>query len=96
MEESDSEKFSNITPKMEDNTPEEISFKIRFNTAHGDTGLYWRIIINEREYLAKSIQCSVPTFSESSFDRVAGAIKYHLAGKCTEFYVDELKNAYFK
>lgn len=76
--------------------PGELLFKIRFNTAHGDTDLYWRIIIGEQEHLARSIHCAVPTYSESSFDKKAGAIKYHMAGKCHEFYMDDAKNAFLK
>ncbi len=79
-----------------DDKPVEIFFKIRFNTTHGDTDLYWRIIINDEEILARSLQCSVPTYSESSFDQRAGAIKYHIAGVCSEFILDEAKNAFFK
>ena len=71
-----------------------IKFKIRFNTTHGDSGLYWRIIIDETEYLASSVFCTVPTYSEASFDATARAIKYHMAGLCEMFYLDN-NNAAF-
>jgi hypothetical protein len=74
----------------------EIYFKIRFNTTHGDTNLFWRIIVADEEYLVASIDCAVPTYSESSFDERAGTVKWHMAGKCTEFYIDESKNAFLK
>jgi hypothetical protein len=74
----------------------DLLFKIRFNTTHGDSGLYWRIIIGENEYLVGAVHCAVPTCSESSFDERAGAVKFHMSGKCTEFYLDDLKNAYLK
>ena len=79
-----------------DKKPEEIFFKIRFNTTHGDTDLYWRIIINDEEFLARSLKCTVPTYSESSFDHRAGAVKFHIAGICSEFYLDESNNALIK
>ena len=66
----------------------DIEFKIRFNTAHADTNLYWRIIIDEQEFLTNSILCNVVTYSDHSFDEKANAIKYHLAGKCAEFSID--------
>jgi hypothetical protein len=71
----------------------DIYFKIRFNTTHGDTDLFWRIIINDTEHLATAVSCSVPTWSESSFDQKAGAIKWHMAGKCTSFIIDENRTA---
>lgn len=74
----------------------DIYFKIRFNTAHGDTDLYWRVIIDEEEFLANSLLCKVDTYSESSFDKKANAIKYHMAGVCSEFLIDESKKAIFK
>jgi len=68
-------------------------FKIRFNTTHGDTDLFWRLIINETEHLVRSIVCDVPTYTESSFDNGAGCIKYHIAGVCTTFEIDNTLNA---
>ncbi|HXS35388.1 MAG TPA: hypothetical protein VN721_01710 [Flavipsychrobacter sp.] len=82
--------------KVERKAEEGIFFKIRFNTAHGDTALYWRIIIDEEEYLATSLQCLAPTYSDASFDKKAGVIKYHIAGRCNEFYIDDNDNATFK
>ena len=75
---------------------EGLLFKIRFNTTHGDTDLYWRIIIDDEEHLVRTIQCLVPTWSESSFDKRAGSVKFHMAGRCREFLVDEMKNACLK
>lgn len=72
------------------------TFKIRFNTTHGDTGLYWRIIIDDEEYLARNVHCAVATYSESSFDKRAGSVKYHMAGECNEFCLDESENAFLK
>lgn len=66
----------------------DLHFKLRFNTMHGDTGLYWRVIIDDREYLVKTIHCKVETWSDSSFDTRANAIKYNMAGKCTGFHID--------
>jgi len=82
--------------KVELKSGEGIYFKIRFNTTHGDTALYWRVIIDEVEYLATSLQCLIPTYSDASFDKKAGMIKYHIAGKCYEFYIDDNDNAFFK
>jgi hypothetical protein len=73
-----------------------IDFKIRFNTTHGDTNLYWRVIIDEKEYLVSDIQCQVYTFSDRSFDKKANAIKYHIAGQCKEFIVGNDMIATFK
>lgn len=72
-----------------------ISFKLRFNTSHGDTNLYWRVIIDDNEYLVRSVHCNVPTFSESSFDNKAGMVKFHMAGRCSEMTIDENLNAMF-
>jgi len=66
-----------------------LEFKLRFNTMHGNTDLYWRVIIGEEEHLVASIQCEVPTYSDASFDKKANTIKYHMAGKCNEFIIDE-------
>lgn len=55
---------------------------------HGDTGLYWRVIIDEQEYLVKSIHCKVETWSDASFDVRANNIKYNMTGRCREFYID--------
>ncbi len=75
---------------------DDIYFKIRFNTLHGDTDLYWRVIIDEIEYLVHSIHCKVESWSEASFDKKANAIKYHIAGVCNEFYIDENRKAIFQ
>ena len=66
-----------------------IYFKIRYNTMHGDTDFYWRVIIDDVEYLVKSLVCQVSTFSESSFDKKAGSVKYHIAGHCTQFSIND-------
>lgn len=71
-------------------------FKIRFNTAHNGSGFFWRIIIDEKEYLAIALHCNVPTFSEASFDKNANEIKYHIAGNCTSFILNEDKIAFLK
>lgn len=67
----------------------DLQFKLRFNTMHGDTDLYWRVIIDDEEYLVKNVHCMVETWSDSSFDTRANAIKYNMAGKCTAFRIDE-------
>jgi hypothetical protein len=72
-----------------------IFFKLRFNTMHGDTDFYWRIIINEEEYLARTLNCMVNTFSDESFDKKANATKWHIAGICKHFRIDEDGNATF-
>lgn len=64
-------------------------FRLRFNTKHGDTNLYWRIFINDKEYLVSSIQCEVPTHSDTCFDEQANEQKYNIAGYCNEFIVHE-------
>ena len=74
----------------------DLHFKLRFNTAHGATSLYWRVFIGKEEYLARSLQCDVPTHSDVAYDAKAGAVKYNLAGQCSEFYIDENDNAFFK
>ena len=79
------------TVKIEGN----IFFKIRFNTMHGDTTLYWRVIIGDDEYLARSLDCKVNTFSDESFDKIANTTKWHIAGICRYFYLDEEGRATF-
>jgi hypothetical protein len=66
-----------------------LQFKIRYNTMHGDTDFYWRVIIDDEEYLVKEVHCKVETWSDASFDIRANALKYNMAGACKEFYVDE-------
>ena len=73
-----------------------IHFKLRFNTTHGDTDLYWRVIIGDAEYLVRSLVCKVDTWSDASFDERAGQIKYHIAGVCTDFDIDEELRAILK
>jgi hypothetical protein len=86
-----------------------IHFKIRFNTLHGDTDLYWRVITSprpspeergvldtlreEQEYLVRSVSCKVETHSDASFDKTAGKVKYNMAGACSELMIDEQLNA---
>ena len=65
-----------------------IHFKIRFNTLHGATGLYWRVIIGEEEILVRNVRCKVETYSDASYDTRAGVIKYLIAGVCHELRVD--------
>jgi len=72
-----------------------IYFKIRFNTTHGGTGFYWRIIIGDEEYLACSLECKVGTRSDASFDSRAGVIKYHIVGECSELFINEAGHAVF-
>jgi hypothetical protein len=79
-----------------------IRFKLRFNTAHGATDLYWRVIIGaahsgeeEQEYLVRTIRCKVETYSESSYDARAAAIKYHIAGACTRLSISAQGEAIF-
>lgn len=79
------------TISLDDN----IFFKIRFNTMHGDTDFYWRIIINDEEYLARSLDCRVNTFSDESFDKKANTTKWHIAGICEHFRIDEDGKAIF-
>ena len=55
-----------------------LEFKLRFNTTHGDTNLYWRVFINNVEYLAATLQCMVPTHSDASFDTRANTTKYQI------------------
>lgn len=71
-----------------------IIFKLRFNTTHGDTNLYWRVIIGDTEHLVTTLQCNVSTHSDASYDERAGMIKYHIAGECSEFSIDENGNAF--
>jgi hypothetical protein len=73
-----------------------IPFKIRFNTQHGDTNLFWRVIIGDDLYLATAIDCRVPTYSDASFDARQNAMKYNLAGVCNEFIIDEEERAILK
>lgn len=72
-----------------------VIFKIRFNTNYGDTDLYWRVIVDDTEYLVRNIICNVPTHSESSFDSRANAQKWHIAGVCSAFTISEEKIAHF-
>jgi len=70
-------------------------FKVRFNTTHGDTGLYWRIIVDDEEYLVCNLHCKVETRSDASFDARAGVIKYHIVGECEQLYIGTDGNALF-
>lgn len=75
-----------------------MTFRIRFNTLHGDTDFFWRVIVDDgtgesKEHLARSVVCQVPTWSDASFDKNANAVKYHMAGKCMEFVLDAEGNA---
>jgi len=63
---------------------------------YGDTDLYWRIIIapfdadqGDMQYLSRSQQCNVATYSDVSYEEGAKAIKYNLAGVCNELVIDE-------
>lgn len=71
-------------------------FKIRFNTLHGESDLYWRVIIDDTEYLVRSVKCYVNTYTDASFDTNAGTIKYHIAGAFTVMNIDLNLNAVFK
>ena len=51
--------------------------KIRYNTNVGDTGLYWRVIINGKEELASDIDINVPTKTTGDFIPEVG-IKHHI------------------
>lgn len=73
-----------------------VQFKLRFNTAHGETDFFWRVIIDDTQYLARSIDCQVPTQSDASFDKTANCIKYHIAGTCNEMLIDEEYNLILK
>lgn len=70
-----------------------LHFRIRFNTMHGTTGLYWRVLIGNEEYLAATLRCQVPTFTESSYDERAQAVKYHMAGLCSQLTINEAGEA---
>jgi len=82
---------------MMGNSPLEIkgalSFRIRFNTLHGDTDLYWRLLVSGSEYLVSTIECRVPTCTDRSYDTNAGAVKFHIAGTCTEMKITENHHA---
>lgn len=57
--------------------------QIRFNTEHGNTDLLWRVVIDNHEYLAKSIQLEVP--SHTTTDTLSdGRIKYHITALYNE------------
>jgi uncharacterized membrane protein len=51
--------------------------KIRYNTNVGDSGLYWRIIINGVEHLASDIDINVPTKTTGDFIHEVG-LKHHI------------------
>lgn len=51
--------------------------KIRYNTNVGDSGLYWRIIINGVEHLASNIDINVPTKTTGDFIPKVG-LKHHI------------------
>lgn len=74
----------------------DIHFRLRFNTKHGDTNLYWRVFIDDQEYLVAGITCLVPTHSDAAFDKEANEMKYNMAGVCREFIVDEQGTAVFR
>lgn len=73
-----------------------IYFRVRFNTAHGDTDLYWRVIVDGTEHLVRNLRCEVPTFSDEWLDPAVGKVKYHIAGECVEFVIDNELTAIFK
>lgn len=56
------------------------TIKIRYNTLVGDTGLYWRVIIDGEEHLASDIDIQVPTHTTMDEIPEVGA-KHHIT--CT-------------
>jgi hypothetical protein len=68
-------------------------FRIRFNTKHNGNGLFWRVIVENTEYLASSISCKVHTYSDSSFDHQSNEMKYNIAGTFNTLIIDENNQA---
>lgn len=52
--------------------------KIRFNTEHEETGLLWRILIDEVEHLASEVIINVPTFTTTDMLH-DGRVKHHIS-----------------
>jgi hypothetical protein len=62
--------------------------QIRFNTEHGLSNLYWRVIVDDKEFLAKSVQLEVSSFSTT--DTLAdGRIKHHITAIYNELIWNE-------
>lgn|GEM_PF-479434 len=73
-----------------------ISFRLRFNNRHAGTNLFWRVFIEDREYLAATVSCLVPTYSDTSLESGTGEMKYNMAGVCHEFMITEAGVALFR
>jgi hypothetical protein len=57
--------------------------KIRFNTEHGTTNHLWRILLDNKEYLATDVTIHVPCFT-STDTLTDGRVKHHI----TAYYND--------
>lgn len=57
--------------------------QIRFNTEHGNSDLLWRVIIENHEYLAQSIQLEVPSHTTTDI-LPDGRIKHHITALYNE------------
>lgn len=75
------------------------SFKMRFNRAHGDTGLFWKVfltdMVTKREtmHFVASVSCLVPCFSIG--EDIDNTKHFSLAGQCSNFIIDASGNALF-
>ena len=43
-------------------------YHIRYNTAHGETDLVWRVLENDVEHLVKNFEIRVPVRGESTLE----------------------------
>ncbi len=67
-------------------------FKIRFNTQHKDTnGLYWRVIINEKEYLFADVLIKNKEVKTISHLLASGEQKWSIYCDSDEYSIDEDK-----
>ncbi len=57
------------------------NFKIRFNTEHQGSELKWRVLINDKEHLAKNIIINCPSKTTEDWVMVKDltSIKHHIA-----------------
>ncbi|GAB4447700.1 MAG: hypothetical protein OHK0036_02340 [Bacteroidia bacterium] len=65
-------------------------FKIRFNTQYKDTdGLYWRVLINEKEFLVKDVVIKNKLVKTISHTLPTGEQKWSVYCESDNYTIDE-------
>lgn len=62
--------------------------KIRYNTTVSDNFLFWRVLIQEIEYLASDIKINVPTYTTKDFIDGVG-MKHHITCEANDIVWNE-------